>query len=77
MNQEALAHLVSVQRQTISLYTIGQSKPDTDRLTAIAGALGVSADYLLGISDIESPDATTRNICEKTGPKGLYYGRRF
>ena len=67
MNQEALAHLVSVQRQTISLYTIGQSKPDTDRLTAIAGALGVSADYLLGISDIESPDATTRNICEKTG----------
>lgn len=67
MNQEALAHLVSVQRQTISLYTIGQSKPDADRLTAIAGALGVSADYLLGLSDIESVDTTTRDICEKTG----------
>ena len=67
MNQEALAHLVSVQRQTISLYTIEQSKPDADRLTAIAGALGVSADYLLGLSDIESVDTTTRDICEKTG----------
>lgn len=27
----------------------------------------VSADYLLGLSDIESVDTTTRDICEKTG----------
>lgn len=42
---------ITIQRQTISLYMNGQSKPDTERLTAIARVLDVSSDWLLGLSD--------------------------
>ena len=55
-NQTTLAEkitsqYVTIQRQTISLYMNGQSKPDTERLAAIARVLNVSADWLLGLSD--------------------------
>ena len=55
-NQTTLAKKVGLQRQTISLYTMGQSKPDTDNLTRIAKALDVSSDWLLGISDFKNKD---------------------
>ena len=40
----------TLHRQSISQYMVGQSNPDTERLTAICKALDVSADYLLGLS---------------------------
>lgn len=43
----------TLQRQTISLYMRGQSKPDTERLTLLCRALDVSADYLLGLSEVK------------------------
>lgn len=54
-NQTTLAdkitsQYVTIQRQTISLYMSGQSRPDTERLTAIAKVLDVSADWLLGLT---------------------------
>lgn len=48
---DKISHYVPIQRQTISLYMSGQSKPDTERLTAIARVLDISADWLLGLSD--------------------------
>ena len=42
---------IIMQRQTISQYMNGLSKPDTERLTVLAKALNISADYLLGLSD--------------------------
>lgn len=57
----------TLQRQTISLYMNGQSKPDTERLTLLCRALDVSSDYLLGISDQESIDPEISAICEYTG----------
>ncbi len=57
----------TLQRQTISLYMNGQSKPDTERLTLICRALDVSADYLLGISEQESIDPEINAICKYTG----------
>lgn len=65
--QSSLAQKTGVQRQTISLYMLGQSKPDVDRLTAIAKALCVSADYLLGIVDEETTDADIQSVCNYTG----------
>jgi len=66
-NQTTLAEKTKMQRQTISLYMSGQSKPDTDRLTALANALVVSTDWLLGLSDVISPDLEIKEICKKTG----------
>lgn len=49
INQAELAKKVGMSEQTISYYVKGDRLPDTDRLKAIATALNVSADYLLGI----------------------------
>ncbi len=56
----------TLQRQTISLYMNGQSKPDTERLTLLCEALDVSSDYLLGLSDVISPDFDLKAVCEYT-----------
>lgn len=71
-NQTSLAkkiteQYVTIQRQTISLYMNGQSKPDTERLTAIAKVLDVSADWLLGLSDVQSMDGEVKQVCNYTG----------
>ena len=60
-NQTTLAdkitsQYVTIQRQTISLYMSGQSRPDTERLTAICKTLDVSADWLLGLTDYRTAD---------------------
>ena len=71
-NQTTLAAKITeqscvIQRQSISQYMQGQSKPDTTRLTAICKALKVSADYLLGLSDTERKSPTLRAAVEYTG----------
>ena len=50
MKQEDLANRLSVRRQTISRYEIGQLDLDTDTVRRLCEIFGVSADYLLGIS---------------------------
>lgn len=70
-NQTTLAkkiteQYVTIQRQTISLYMNGQSKPDTERLVAIAKVLNVSADWLLGLSDTKTFDGEFRQVCNFT-----------
>lgn len=71
-NQTTLAAKISaesgkIQRQSISQYMNGQSKPDTERLTALCKALDVSSDYLLGISKIKAYNMGFRAACELTG----------
>ena len=65
--QETLAKAIGVKRQTVSLYTTGQSKPDCDGVRAIAKFFEVSADYLLGLAKDPSPDYNISVICKYTG----------
>lgn len=51
MTQVDLAKEIGVQRQTVSLYTLGQSSPDAERLILIANALKTTPNYLLGFTD--------------------------
>ncbi len=67
--EKITAQYVTIQRQTISLYMSGQSKPDTERLTAIARVLDVSADWLLGLTEHHTQDISIRNICNYLGIK--------
>lgn len=72
INKTQLAEMISlkyssIQKQTISLYTTGQSKPDTERLTAIAKSLNVSADYLLGISEVKAVNGDIKSACAFLG----------
>jgi transcriptional regulator with XRE-family HTH domain len=41
--------------------------PDIIKLTKIAQYFNVSADFLLGLSEVESPDANARSAVEYTG----------
>ena len=56
-----------MQRQTISQYMNGQSKPDTERLTLLCRALDISADYLLGLSEVQSFNVDIKAVCKYTG----------
>lgn len=45
-SQEALAEKVTVTRQTISKWELGQSTPDLDFIAQLSDIFNVSSDYL-------------------------------
>lgn len=53
VTQEELAEILSVRRQTISLYVNGSSLPPLEKFLEIANHFDVPTDYLLG-RDINS-----------------------
>ena len=67
VSQAELANSVSVTRQAINSYTLGNTVPNSDVLTDIAKYFDVSSDYLLGLIDIKSNDITVKSICEEIG----------
>lgn len=81
-NQTTLAEKVGMKRQTIGYYTKGQSQPRAEGLSAIARALHVSTEYLVGASDVIDSECNERDtgiehnqktkrtieyVCEKCG----------
>jgi transcriptional regulator with XRE-family HTH domain len=62
MTQRDLAIEIGVQRQTVSLYVLGRSRPDTDRLILIAKALRTTPNYLLGFTDDPNQEGVNRVI---------------
>ena len=65
--QQQLADELHTSRQAVSLYLTGQTIPPLDKLLLIVKFLNVSADYLLGLSDVKSTDIKVKEICELTG----------
>ncbi|ANU28414.1 helix-turn-helix domain-containing protein [Planococcus versutus] len=55
LTQEGLAKKVNTTKATISNYENGHSTPSNDMLSALADALNVSTDYLLGREEKKSP----------------------
>lgn len=49
----ALARALGVSRQAVSMYTVGTTMPNAEKLCAIADYFNVSADWLLGRTDIQ------------------------
>lgn len=64
--QQAVASAIGIKRQSVAQYLDGQTLPVVDKLDALAEYFGVSADYLLGRTDVKTPDISTRAICDKT-----------
>ena len=52
---------------TISYWCSGARTPNLEQLIKITEILGVSADYLLGRSDVMTPDTEIQAICNYTG----------
>lgn len=51
LSQQQLADKLSVTQSSVSKYEIGLAEPDTKSIIIMTKLFGVSADYLLGISD--------------------------
>lgn len=67
LRQQDLADYLGVKRQTISLYMTGQSMPDAEQLKNISIYFNVSADYLLGLTDVPTVNTNTRKVCDYVG----------
>lgn len=55
LNQEEMATKLGVKRQAYQPYETGKVKPSVDMVLKMAKVFGVSADYLLGLSDEPQP----------------------
>lgn len=69
ISQQELAEVLGITRQSISLYEKAERNINIELLTKIAKYFNVSADYLLGISDVSSSDIDDKAICENLGIK--------
>lgn len=56
VNQKTMAEFCGVQRQSISLWHNGETRPDILSLGKIAEYFNVSTDYLLGLTDCRNPN---------------------
>ena len=65
--QTKLAKIINVHQQTISLWKDGKTAPDIYSLEKIADYYNVSVDYLLGYTDLQSPNIEDIAIYQKFG----------
>lgn len=56
--QQDLADKLNTKYQTIGHYETGRREPDIDTIFRLCDVFGVSADYLLGRSDLPDPQLT-------------------
>jgi transcriptional regulator with XRE-family HTH domain len=67
MLQKDLAKVLGVTDNTISYYCKGVRAPQLEQLPRIAEALNTTTDYLLGRTEIQSPDISIQAIAALTG----------
>lgn len=65
--QSKLAELTGITQQTLSRYEKGERQASLDFVIHAAAVFGVSADYLLGLSDVRSTEQDIQTACEVTG----------
>ncbi len=51
LSQEQLARMIGVNKSTVALYESGARQPSLAKLKELSRALGVTTDFLLGMSD--------------------------
>jgi len=69
LSQGELAHKVGISLTWMNSIECGHADPRAMHLKGIADALGVSADYLVGLTDDPTP-ATKRLRSRKAAPVG-------
>lgn len=58
-----IAQHFGVSRQGVGKWANGETTPDIETIVNIAEYFGISTDYLLGRTDIKSPDTTKQAVC--------------
>ena len=67
IKQKELAKKIGVNDNVISYWCSGSRTPNTQQIIQICNVLGVSADYLLGLTDVATTDKDLQYICDYTG----------
>lgn len=66
-SRHSVAKDLFLKDQTLEKYEKGDTLPNIEKAAEIAQYFGVSTDYLLGLSDVQSPDTDIQAICKYTG----------
>lgn len=66
-NLNVIAEEMGITRQSLAQYRDGNNIPDALTLAKIADYFNVSADYLLGRTDVKSMNLDVKAISDKTG----------
>ena len=66
MTQEDLAVAIGTSRQIINYYEAGSRQPKLDDIINISKHLGISSDYLLCLSEVESTNNDIKAVCKYT-----------
>jgi len=64
---EELANAVGIGSSGVRMWYTGYARPDLEKIPIICKFYGVSADWLLGLSDAQSVNMEFRQISEETG----------
>ena len=67
MTQGEFAEFLGLSRPTVGFYENGSRLPDALCLKTIAVKCGVSADWLLGLTECQTQDINLRNMCDFIG----------
>ncbi len=67
ITQQVLSDRIGVKRETVVQWLNGSRKIKAEHIIMLCKALDVSADYLLGLSEVESLDPDLRSCCDYTG----------
>lgn len=66
-SHDEFSKMAGITRQTISFYLNGNRKPDYPMTIKLCNAFHVSADWLLGLSDVRSINSDVSTVCKTTG----------
>lgn len=67
LTQNDLAEMMNCNRQKIADLERGKSTPSANDLILLSKIFNVSADYLLGITNVQTKDKDVKFICKYTG----------
>lgn len=66
-SRHSVAKDLFLKDQTLEKYEKGYTLPNIEKAAEIAQYFGVSTDFLLGLSDVQSFDTDIQAICKYTG----------
>lgn len=67
LTQAALAHELGIAKTTLAAYEQEKNEPSNETFIKIANYFNVSADYLLGLTDVKTADANIAFIANYLG----------
>lgn len=70
-NQEYLGSLLNVQKSAVSKYEQGKISLNDDIIKKLSEIFEVSADYLIGNSDIRNPENTNKDVLTDKDEKDI------